>query len=184
MNLLGLTQRIRMTAPAPIGALAALVMFIVNTAAPSLAQDAALQNAAAAAPPAIYVTSVTAGYVDPAHKVPTINGVPGALATNVDVAIPLALLTHGNIYVYSLTVQDNTFTGSCTASYSLTQVQGTKTVTLDTRAITTFKTAPGNVWLWVSQGKPIPNSPGPATLTGSVKCGTSTYSKSSAVLLQ
>jgi hypothetical protein len=134
--------------------------------------------------PAMLPTSITAGGVDPAGKVPTINGVPGSQVTNLDVAFPLALLAHGNRYVYSTTVQDNNYTGSCTVSYSLTQVQNGKKVTLDSGKISTFKTAPGNIWLWVILGKAIPNSPGLATLTGIYKCGTSVNSSKSTVLLQ
>jgi hypothetical protein len=134
--------------------------------------------------PPMLPTSMTAGLIDPAGKVPTINGVPGSQVTNLDVSFPLALLAHGNRYVYSITVQDNSYTGSCTVSYALTQVQNSKKVTLDSAKITTFKTAPPDIWLWVATGKAIPNSPGLATLTGSFKCGTTTSSIKSTVLLQ
>jgi hypothetical protein len=113
-----------------------------------------------AALPAMLPTSITAGLPDPAGKVPTINGVPGSQVTNLDVSFPLSLLAHGNRYVYSVTVQDNSYTGSCTLSYALTQVQNGKKVTLDSAKITTFNTAPGNIWLWVILGKAIPKLAG------------------------
>jgi hypothetical protein len=140
--------------------------------------------AASAQAQAMLPTSITAGYIDPAGKVPTINGVPGSQVTNLDISFPVGILVQGNQYVYSITVQDNNYTGSCTVSYALTQLQNGKKVTLDSLKITKFKTAPGNIWLWVATGKAIPNSPGPATLTGTFKCGTNTNSTKSAVLLQ
>jgi hypothetical protein len=88
--------------------------------------------------PPMLPTSITAGLIDPAGKVPTINGVPGSQVTNLDVSFPLTLLAHGNRYVYSITVQDNSYTGSCTVSYALTQGQNRKKVTLDSAKITTF----------------------------------------------
>ena len=134
--------------------------------------------------PAMLPTSITAGSPDPAGIVPTVNGVPNAQVSNADVAFPLAILVHGNAYVYSTTAQDNSYTGSCTVSYALTQVQGTTKVTLDSKKITTFTTAPGNIWLWAALGKAIPNSPGLATLSANYKCGTTTYAIKSTVLLQ
>jgi hypothetical protein len=163
-------RRSRITAMAA----AVLAMFTVTVGLSASAQTI----------PAMLPTSITAGLPDPAGKVPTINGVPGSQVANLDVAFPLALLVHGNRYVYSTTVQDNNYTGSCTVSYSLTQVQNGKKVTLDSGRITTFKTAPGNVWLWVILGKPVPNSPGLAALSGSFKCGTNVYFTKSTMLLQ
>lgn len=140
--------------------------------------------ASAATVPAMLPTSVTAGAIDPAGKVPTINGVPGSQVTNLDVAFPLSLLAQGNQYVYAITVEDNNYSGSCTVSYALTQIQNGKKVTLDSKLITKFNTAPGNIWLWVAEGKPIPNSPGLATLEGIFKCGTNKNTISATVLLQ
>jgi len=166
-----------------VAALAAFT-FVGNSRASAQADDAASIAGPPVALPAMLPTSITAGLIDPAGKVPTVNGVPSSGVSNVDLSFPLAILTHGTVYVYSLTVQDNNYTGSCTASYSLSQVQSGKTVTLDFRKITTFNTAPGNIWLWVAQGKAIPNSPGLATLTGLIKCGTTSYSVKSTMLLQ
>jgi hypothetical protein len=169
-------------------AAAALALFTLTVGLSASAQaqteEAASNEPTPATLPAMLPTSITAGLPDPAGKVPTINGVPGSQVTNLDVSFPLALLVHSNRYVYSTTVQDNSYIGSCTVSYALTQVQNGKKVTLDSAVITKFKTAPGNIWLWVMLGKAIPNSPGLATLTGSFKCGTTTNRISSTVLLQ
>jgi hypothetical protein len=161
---------------------------IAFVAALALSAGSAVMTAqtesAPATVPAMLPTSITAGYIDPNGKVPTINGVSGSGVENLDISFPVAQLVHGNQYVYSITVQDNNYTGSCTVSYSLTQVQSGKTVKLDGAKITTFTTAPGNIWLWVATGKAIPNSPGVATLAGTFKCGTNTSSIRSTVLLQ
>ena len=171
--------------PAMILAAAALaVLTLIPAAAQAQTAEATSDGAVAATLPAMLATSITAGVADPAGKVPTINAVPNSQVTNLDISYPLGLLVHGSNYVYSITAQDNNFTGSCTVSYSLTQVQNGKTVTLDSAKITTFKTAPGNIWLWVATGKVIPNSPGLATLTGSFKCGTTTNSVHSTMILQ
>jgi len=159
-------------------------MIAVAVAALAMFTTTAGLSASAQTIPAMLPTSITAGLPDPAGKVPTINGVPGSQVENLDVSFPLAILAQGNRYVYSTTVQDNSYTGSCTVSYALTQVQNGKKVTLDAAKITTFKTAPGNIWLWVILGKAIPNSPGLATLTGTFKCGTNVDSIKSAMLLQ
>ncbi len=147
------------------------------------------QNGAATVPPpatpqGMYVTSVTAGYIDPAGKVPTVSGVPGSAVTNMDVSFPVSLLVHGNQYVYSISLQNNNFTGSATVSFRLAQVQGGKPVTLDSGTITKFNTVPGDVWLWVTTGKVIPNSPGSATLTGIVSYNGTKTVMSVPVLLQ
>lgn len=165
-------------------ALAAASAMFTLTVGLSASAQARTEQVTPATLPAMLPTSITAGLPDPDGKVPTINGVPGSQVTNLDVSFPVALLVHGNRYVYSTTVQDNSYAGSCTVSYVLTQVQNGQKVTLDSAKITTFNTAPGDVWLWVATGKAIPNSPGLATLTGRFKCGTTTNSISSTVLLQ
>jgi hypothetical protein len=43
---------------------------------------------------------------------------------------------------------------------------------------------PGDVWIWIATGAAIPNSPGVATLTGSVKYGTTTTTTKTTVVLQ
>jgi hypothetical protein len=162
-----------------------LTLFVVSAGVLSYAQtETAAQDDTTAALPAMLPTSITAGHIDPAGKVPALNAVPGSKVTNSDIAFPLALLVHGSEYVYSITAEDNNYTGSCTLSYTLTQVQDEKTVTLQSGNFKTFNTKPGNIWMWVALGKAIPDSPGLAKLTGTATCGTSTNSISSTVLLQ
>lgn len=142
----------------------------------------ALGQAAPAATPVVVPTLVLATPTDPNGKVPTVNGVPGAGVTNMDVGFPTALLVHARFYVYIVGFSDTTFSGTCAVTYKLTQVQAGKTVTLDT-ATRNVATTPGD-WAWAFAGKAIPTSPGVATLTGTVKCGTATGTITKAVYLQ
>jgi hypothetical protein len=110
--------------------------------------------------------------------------VSGSGVTNLDVSFPLTLLSHGSSYVYTLALQDNNFTGTCQASFELTQVQYNKTVTLDSAKDDSFSCGPGTNWYWVFNGKTIPDCPGPATLIGTVTYGTSKATTSTTVVIQ
>jgi hypothetical protein len=117
-------------------------------------------------------TFLTAGQFDPNGKVPAIDGITGAGVHNLDVAFPQAVLVHGGFYVYLFATQNTTFSGKCTSSYKLTQVQGGKTVTLDSAVLKkNFACTPGSYYAWDLTGKAIPNSPGLATLTGTITFG-------------
>ncbi len=137
-----------------------------------------------AATPGIFPAFVTAGLIDPNGKVPALNVVQGAGVPNLSEAMPMTVLIHGTSYFYIVALQDLNFTGTAVASFKLTQVQSGKTVTLDSGTIKSFSTAPGNVWAWAAVGKVIPNSPGIAMLTGSVKYGKVTTSVKTEVILQ
>ena len=93
------------------------------------------------------------------------------------------LFTHGNSYVFTLALQDVDFTGTCQASYTLTQIQFNKTVTLDSAKDPTFSCGPGTIWFWDFVGKPTPDSPGLATLTGTVTYGTTEATVVSTVVI-
>ena len=84
--------------------------------------------------------------------------------------------------MYTIALQDINFTGTCQASFTLTQLQLNKTVTLDTAKDETFSCGPGTIWFWTFSGKVIPDFPGPATLTGTVTYGTSKANISSTVV--
>ena len=132
----------------------------------------------------VLITTVTASNLDPNGKVPTTNGVPGAGVANIDLADPVAILTHGTTYFYGVTTQNNTFSGTCKDSFKLTQVQGGTTVVLDSGVIRSFDCTPGSAWFWVKAGKPVPNAPGPANLIGTVTYGTSKVTMNIKVLIQ
>lgn len=137
-----------------------------------------------AATPGIFPAFITAGLIDPNGKLPALNAVQGAGVANLSEAMPTTVLVHGTSYFYIVALQDFNFTGTCVASYKLTQVQSGKTVTLDSGTIKSFSTTPGQVWAWAAVGKPIPKSAGIAMLTGSVRYGTVTTSVKTEVILQ
>jgi hypothetical protein len=134
--------------------------------------------------PGVLPAFITAGLIDPNGKVPAVNGVPGAGTPNMAVAFPTTVLTHGTSYVYTVAAQNYSFSGTCVASYKLTQLQSGKTVILDSGTINTFSCASGEEWAFAAFGNAIPNSPGPATLIGLVKFGTTTIKTKTAVVLQ
>jgi hypothetical protein len=128
---------------------------------------------------------ITAGSPDPDGKVPTVNGVSGSGVTNLDVPFPLTLLSHGSSYVFTIAFQNINFTGTCQASYKLTQVQYNKTVTLDSGTSSSITSCnPGTVWYWYWGSKVIPDYPGPATLTGTVTYGSSKATTTTTVVFQ
>ena len=126
---------------------------------------------------------ISAGSPDPNGKVPAANAVPGSGVNNLDISFPLLLLTHGDSYVFTIALQDIDFTGTCQASYTLTQIQLNKTVTLDSAKDAGFSCGPATIWFWTFTGKPIPDFPGPATLTGTVTYGTSKATVVSTVVI-
>jgi len=128
---------------------------------------------------------ITAGAPDPNGKVPTINGVSGAGVFNLDVSFPLTLLSHGSSYVYTLPFQNINFTGTCQASFTLTQIQYNKTVTLDSGKGSVISGCnPTTFWFWTFNGKAIADYPGPATLTGTVTYGSSKATTTTTVVIQ
>jgi hypothetical protein len=140
---------------------------------------------AGSSPPGVIVTSVTAGFIDPNGVVPNFNVAQGAGTATWDMAIPRGILRIGYTYVYSMTMQNTTFNGNCTASYKLTQVQGGVTVILDSGTYQTkFACAPSGIFAWDLVGKAIPNSAGSATLTATVKYGKKSVSLSTPMLIE
>jgi hypothetical protein len=147
----------------------AAIMLALLPAAGSVAGN----SSEAAASKGIVITSFTAGFFDPNGKIPTLDGVPGAGVDNWDIAVPVAALHVGNFYTYQMTFHSISYSGNCKATYKLTQVQGTKTVTLDSGTIApSFDCTGPSIWAYaVNSTKTIPNSPGPATLTGTLAIG-------------
>lgn len=139
---------------------------------PALAQDTA-DSAKLTTGTGMLPSSVTVGAIDPNDKVPVLNGVPGSGVTNMDVSIPLSILTHGNSYCFTVSLQDYNVTGDYEVDYYIRQEVGGVTSTIVRQTIATGKTTvPGDVWVWDIYSKAIPNSPGIATLYGRVRWGT------------
>lgn len=137
-----------------------------------------------AVPKAVMANFITAGRVDPNGKVPAVNAVPGAGVPTLSVAVPFAILQHGTVYTYLLSSQNVTFNGTCRDSYSLTQGTGASKVVLDSHLIKSYACTPGSPWEWAINGAPVPNSPGLATLTGTVTFGGTKVMTSTTVLIQ
>jgi hypothetical protein len=128
----------------------------------------------AGAPPGdgtIVVTSITAGETDPNGKVPTLNGVAGAGTNNWDIAIPTGILVNGRAYTYAIAFQDIGYSGHCSASYKLTQGAGANKVTLDAGSMLSTTCSAGYLYMTGAPGRVMPDSPGPAMLTGTVVFG-------------
>lgn len=145
-----------------------------------------ISGSAVTATTPIWIQFITATQRDPNGKVPAFNQVAGAGVANVDLGFPASFLNNGKQYVYSFMMQDLNFTGTCQASFKLTQKQGTTVVTLDSGVGPSFACGPtvtSGGWGWFWTGKPIPNSPGLATLTATVKYGTKSVAMSTTVLL-
>ena len=113
-------------------------------------------------------TIITAGLADPNGKVPVVNGVPGAGVDNLDIAFPQVVLVHGKSYAYLFATQNTSFSGQCTWSFTLKQ----GSTTLDSGTLQkNHSCTPGDYYAWDIIGKAVPNSPGYATLTGTVSFG-------------
>src|ERR1700749_1506252 len=127
------------------------VLAAVLTATGSTAQERAKAKDLGGLP-----TILTGGLFDPNGKVPIVNGVAGAGVSTLSVAFPQTVLAHGSFYVYLLGSENTSFNGTCTSSYTLTQVQGTKNVTLDSGTLKkNFSCTAGRAFAWALTGKVI-----------------------------
>lgn len=133
-----------------------------------------------AATPGVIANFITAGAPDPRGKVPALDAVAGAGVSNITMASPIAILQHGRVYTYLMTSQNIAFKGICTDSYVLQR----GAVVLGRGQIHTYDCAPGTYWQWAINGRTIPNSPGLATLTGTVTYGGKKATTSTTVLIR
>jgi uncharacterized protein GlcG (DUF336 family) len=128
---------------------------------------AAMALAAAPAKAQLYVTGVTATFPDPNGKVPAFNAVPGAGIPTVSNGFAQAVLTHGQSYNYCVTLASADTQGKAQVGFSLkrgaTVIQSHVIVKEANYAV-----SPNGVWLYCSGYLAVPDSPGKATLTGSV----------------
>jgi len=131
-----------------------------------------------------YALLVTAGLPDPNGILPNFNHVPDAGVGNLDIAIPVAILEHGQSYDILLESQNGSYHGTCIDSYKLVQEKAGKAVTLLSGTISKYSCAVGTQWGYYIGSKPIPDSPGAATLIGTVKYGTKSVSVSVPVYIK
>jgi hypothetical protein len=127
---------------------------------------AALALAAALPAPAhaqLYATGISASFPDPNGKVPAFNAVPGAGIQTWSIGYAQAVLVHGHAYNYCVSLGSGTATGKANIAYKITRG---KTV-IQTHSILKQLTIGSNgIWYECSGYTVVPNSPGPATLTG------------------
>jgi hypothetical protein len=117
----------------------------------------------------IMITSLSLGAADPAGKVPTANGVPGAGVNNWDISLPSGVLTQGQDYYLSFSSDSASYTGSCLYTVELTQVQDGHKVLLGSENFSPpGGCVPGQLLVATDFHK-IPASPGPVTLSMKVK---------------
>ncbi len=154
----------------------------VSAAVPALLLAFTLQPAAATTPPGL-INMVIAGQPDPANVVPQFNIAPGSQVNNLSVAIPESVLTHGATYIYWVSFESVSFTGTCTVSYDISQKINGKTKILQSAKILKFQCGPGQYGAGIG-GAAVPNSPGAATLTGTVAYGSTKAKLSTAIVIQ
>jgi hypothetical protein len=118
-----------------------------------------------------YALMIIAGQPDPNGVIPALSKVPNAGISNLDIAVPVAILQHGQPYIIIMASQNGSYSGTCTDSFTLTQEKSGKAVTLLSGEIQKYSCGQGQYWDWYKESEAIPNSPGPATLTGIVKYG-------------
>ena len=151
-------------------------------ALPALMMGAFMPPGLASSPPGL-VNMVIAGQPDPNSVVPQFNIAPGAGVANLSVAIPESILTHGANYLYWVSFESVSFTGTCTITYDISQKIGGKVTIIQSGKILTFKCGPGQYGAGIV-GAALPNSPGVATLTGTVAYGATKEKLSSTILIQ
>jgi hypothetical protein len=161
----------------------AAVSFFVAASTAAMAQDDFA--ARAKKPPALMAAFVTLGVLDPNNVIPTVDGVPGAGIDNLDIAFPLTAVAHGTVYVVQVAAQDLTYNGSCSITYELDQKQKGVNVVLDSGTINgTFACKPGTTFAVGNRTHAIPNSPGAATLTGTITYGSKTATTTLPLFIQ
>jgi hypothetical protein len=154
----------------------------ILSAVPALLLAAPVQQAAATTPPGL-INMVIAGQPDPANVVPQFNIAPGSQVNNLSVAIPESILTHGATYIYWVSFESVSFSGTCTVSYDISQKINGKSKILQAAKILKFQCGPGQYGAGIP-GAAVPNSPGVATLTGTVAYGSTKAKLSTTVVIQ
>ena len=118
------------------------------------------------------ITYAVIGSNDPNKKLPTLNGVPGAGVSNVDIALPVYTLKHGVVYEVVIGVQNYTYAGTCVVSYTL-GAGATGATNISTYSTESYSCPASSVWTFPFPVAAIPNTPGAALLTATVKFGSS-----------
>ncbi len=138
-------------------------------------------NVAHAAPGVI--TYAVIGSADPDKKLPALNGVPGAGVSNVDIALPVYILKHGVTYEVTIGVQNYTYAGTCVVSYALGS-GATGTTNISNYSTESYSCPASTVWTFPFPVAVIPDRPGAALLTATVKFGTTSVVSKIPLMIQ
>ena len=126
----------------------------------------ALLLAAAPVKAQVYVTGISATIPDPDGKVPAFNVVSGAGIPTWSDGLSQAVLVHGQTYDYCVSLASATADGSASVSFSIKRgkvvIQSATLVKANK-----FQISSNGVWYWCAN-ETLPDSPGAATLTGTV----------------
>jgi hypothetical protein len=142
----------------------------------------ALTNNVAHAAPGV-ITYAVIGAADPNKKVTTLNGVAGAGVSNVDMPLPIYILKPGIIYTVTIGAQNTTFSGNCVASYALGS-GATGGTNISNWTTASYSCPATSIWTFPFPVSAIPNTPGPALLTATVKFGTTAVVTKIPLLIQ
>ena len=126
-------------------------------------------NVAHAAPGVI--TYAVIGAADPNKKVTTLNGVVGAGVSNLDIPMPIYILKHGVVYTVTVGAQNYAFSGNCVTSYALGS-GATGATNISNWSTASYSCPATSIGTFPFPVSVIPNTPGPALLTATVKFGT------------
>lgn len=133
---------------------------------------------------AILISQISAGEPDHSNTIPTLDGVPGAGVHNWDIALPNAVLTVGQSYDFEMTFNDVSYAGPCRAGFTMTRKRHGVTETLFTRTFAITQCESPFIYGMDNVTPPLPDAPGPATLTGWVTYGDKTAKLAVPVLIQ
>ncbi len=129
------------------------------------------------------ITYAVIGSADPDKKLPMLNGVPGAGVSNVDVAVPVYILKHGVVYEVTIGVQNYTYAGTCVVSYAL-GAGATGSTNISNYSTGSYACPASTLWTFPFPVAVIPNMPGAALLTATVKFGTTSVVSKIPLMIQ
>ncbi len=135
----------------------------------------------AAAIPAVAMTSVTVG--PQVTGFPCFGGAAGCVdttASTVAIPMPLAVIPQKGAVTYTVQFQDNSYTGTCSAAYTLTQ--GTTAIAHKSYSLSGGCKS-GYVYT-VAFNTTVPAKPGATKLSGSVVGGTNKSAASLGIAIQ
>jgi hypothetical protein len=115
----------------------------------------------------VFVSSITAAIPDSAGKVPGFNKVPGSAIENWANGVAQVVLTHGQPYNYCISLGSAAANGTAGVTFTIAR----KTTVIQSGVILPpggLTVGADGIWYLCSGYTALPDSPGKATLTGTV----------------